>query len=506
MAYGSILGQMPPIPDMEASNISYDNATSQLTATNVQAAIDEIVQNTSGRISVNGTLKTGIAAEDITEGSFVVEGGHYNGNTVTIIERLSSSLAASYIHTFPINSNNDYVVFAYAPNSSYDYYLLYRFVHFTTESTEITFLTDKNSYLYSNNANNASIRTVNICKLNNEQYIMAYIGNSNTPYLLLITVDTTNFTCTFGTPYEVPLISRGVVGSYGCSISIERLDDSRFAFCFAAKNPEDNTSMARNSLASIGMVNYESGEIEIGNRVVCPGYWAGEMRNLPILVFSSNTFVIIGCGGSSDNPLGYKVFNSSGGVDYTTSTPNGADTGYTTIFGTMRDFVSGFSYDASRGIVLNSSDNNNTRINLVSLVDNTLTVTDNITIDRISNYTNYFAQYGNYFYVGNNLYLLAFDTADDPALIRYAITTSTISEVEYTLEGNLTPPTFINFDSFSDNNYTRFWNIGTAQYGSKIDAFLWTTETFISNYTDTISGISSESASQGETINYYVPN
>ena len=32
MAYGSILGQMPPTPDMEANNISYDNTTSQESA------------------------------------------------------------------------------------------------------------------------------------------------------------------------------------------------------------------------------------------------------------------------------------------------------------------------------------------------------------------------------------------------------------------------------------------------------------------------------------------
>lgn len=503
MAYGSVLGQTPPIPDMEASNISYDNATSQLTATNVQAAIDEIVQNTSGRISVNGTLKTGIASEDITEGSFVVEGGSWLNQST--FDNQSSNL--TFLNNYALDSNGTYGCFYFYNASSSTSRRLYCTFYTLGSLGEVHQLANSGILFTQADCTNNNCGIVQIDELH---YIFAGISSSNRLFYSLIEVDLNNNTITqqegHGTGYSVS-------GTYGDILSIQKINNSQFVIAFTGR---ENIGEAEETYL-LG-ISYNNNSLTPGDLFTIRSsiFWT----NNPYIIWptGSNTFTIIG-GHNLTN------YHSLGSMDYQIDSSNNISEisdGYNISEIPYQNYYKGCIID-NQHIMIFASDSTTAQsgwyvlnkptsaspFNLIS--SGTLSEFENIETSMYN--LSDFVQYCNLYKNDEYIYVYCFARGNFGScrgVIRFSNSPSFDSYNLY-LDKNSDAPTLNDTGTLSASypgiiilNNSLLYFIG--DYGADITGFTFVLGNFIYNSTDTISGISAESASQGETIDYYVPN
>lgn len=488
MAYGSILGQMPPVPDMEASNISYDNATSQLTATNVQAAIDEIVQNTSGRISVNGTLKTGIAAEDITEGSFVVEGGPWSEVSI-----LNDVVSSNYhpLGSYELSNNNFICFNYYTSDDSNREQLAYLIFNKQLEVIqEITLL---------NLGTAAYVNKINIAKINTDRFVVTFGENSSSTgtgrYYARI-IDVNNNSITLGETID---LSRSFNDTNQYSYSYPYgLDNDCFIFINAVstsggftvsvmKYMEDSTTIISSGAVAISGLIYQNNVniLNWGNNQF--SIYIGSNNDYPnfpsfAYTINENSIAISQLAGQKLN-LGYMV--KAEHAIYVISS------NLAIIFYLRTTETNPFKY---RFIQYNTANGEATPLEENEILGRFfgLNQVDFYIADKIINNC--------IFFIDNNYFL---SIKIDPSAQTLQYNLYDIEVIQFNNPNISHHPHYYNFaNATTEGNY-----IATGNRNSRISGtFVYPDKMFISNSTDTISGISAESTSQGEIIDYYVPN
>lgn len=485
MSTGAILNQKP-ITVTNASEIEYSNTTSQLTATNVQAAIDEVVEKFSGKISVNGTLKQGIASENIEEGSFVVEGGSWTDVSILNDEVTSrySSLGAYEL------SNGNFIYFASCEPSSGNQYQL-GYIIFDKNLQVIQELTKLSIGTLS------YVNLINIAKINTDRFIVTFgehSGGAGTRTYQARIIDVNNNVVSLSNKLS---LSKSYNASNQYSYSYPYgLGNDYFIYINAV-----NTAGGMN----LTVMKYTGNSFIASNGYNISGLIISNNAN--VVEWGNNQFSLY-VGDNTETPnfptFSYSVTEDS--ITLTQLKSQHLDLGYT---GRLKHAIYPISNELAIIFYLKTSETNTFKYRFIQYDHSSGTATpleENEIVGRffgLNDQDYYVADKlidNNIFFVDNN-YFLSVVIHPETKTLDYIL-----YEKDMPLFKNSSnlyyPFYYLHANTTSESNY-----IVTGDVNSRISAmFIYPDKLFISITTTTISGISAEGKNTNEVINYYVPN